>query len=317
MTSCSSSRRIASPISSPTSSACRGAGWCGCSRCPSRSGRGSRSSCTCPRPASPPSSPVASPTRWPRPTGPNRRRSSRSSGANTLARIAIDIRRPDDQTFADLDALEQAIDDVSTSWGDQVRAALHREVGEERARHLYEQVGVHAPASYRAATSADRAVDDLGHIAELLDGDGTDLGRVRAGRRLARQRLAGQGLPAGDTGHAGRAVAGARSPRPASARRAAVHVPHRRRPGLPLRHRRADARRRHPRRCPSGRDATGVLGAAGRRAGGRRVQPARPAGGAVDRRGRGGAGLRQVPPPDRVRLQPALRRGDAVLGTRN
>ena len=96
-------------------------------------------------------------------------------GANTLARIAIDIRRPDDQTFADLDALEQAIDDVSTSWGDQVREALRRDVGEERARRLYDQVGVHAPPSYRAATTADRAVDDLGHISALLDGDDTDL----------------------------------------------------------------------------------------------------------------------------------------------
>ncbi|MFV0307146.1 MAG: NAD-glutamate dehydrogenase domain-containing protein, partial [Desertimonas sp.] len=91
-------------------------------------------------------------------------------GANTLARIAIDVRRPDDRTRADADALERTIDEVSTSWSDRVMAALRRELDDDTARRLFERVGRHAPASYRAATNPELAVDDLRHVLDVLDG---------------------------------------------------------------------------------------------------------------------------------------------------
>ena len=94
-------------------------------------------------------------------------------GANTLARIAVNVRRPADDVRADLDALERTVDEVSTSWTDRVLSSLTRELGDEAGRHLFQRVGAHAPGSYRAATAPDRAVDDLRHVAEVLDGEAT------------------------------------------------------------------------------------------------------------------------------------------------
>ncbi|MET0578270.1 MAG: NAD-glutamate dehydrogenase domain-containing protein, partial [Ilumatobacteraceae bacterium] len=89
-------------------------------------------------------------------------------GASSLARITISVRRPDGGPVVDLDALERRIDEASTSWPDRLRAALVADVGEEEARTLFDRVGVHAPAAYRAAASPERAAHDVRQIDQLL-----------------------------------------------------------------------------------------------------------------------------------------------------
>ena len=92
-------------------------------------------------------------------------------GASSLARIAVSVRCPDGQRSIDLEMLERTIDELSTSWPDRLKAALVADFGEDRGRVLFEQVGEHAPPSYRAAVPPDRAISDVRRIASLLDGD--------------------------------------------------------------------------------------------------------------------------------------------------
>ena len=157
----------------------------------------------------------------------------------------------------------------------------------------------------------ERAIGDLRRIADLVAGDAdlaTSLGhdvdapagewRFRVYRRGAPAALS-ELLPLLD--HLG--VAGPR--------RAAVHVPPRRRAGLPLRHRRPGRRPTSTstssggRRCRR-RSASSSPARRGRRFN-RLVLRAGLSAREVDDR----AVLRQVPAPDRVRLQPALHRGHA------
>jgi glutamate dehydrogenase len=92
-------------------------------------------------------------------------------GASSLARISVSVRRPSTSIEVDLDALERAIDELSTSWPERLRGALIGELGEKAGHDLFERVGRHAPAAYRAAVVPERAVGDVRRIATLLDGD--------------------------------------------------------------------------------------------------------------------------------------------------
>ncbi|HEU4840278.1 MAG TPA: NAD-glutamate dehydrogenase domain-containing protein, partial [Ilumatobacteraceae bacterium] len=89
-------------------------------------------------------------------------------GASSLARIAVSVRRGEATRPVDLSALERAVDELSTAWSDGLRAALVADVGEERARALFDAVGAHAPPAYVAAVSPDRAISDVRRIAELV-----------------------------------------------------------------------------------------------------------------------------------------------------
>ncbi len=129
----------------------------------------------------------------------------------------------------------------------------------------------------------------------------------RPRRRRAAGGVALPRLPARRPGRPVRAAAAARPPRVAGPRRTAVHVPPRRRPGLRLRHRGPGRHRRRPRRAAPGRPAGCVHGPPGWFRRERRLQPAGPARRAERARSLARAGVRQVPAPDRVRVQPGVR----------
>ncbi len=95
-------------------------------------------------------------------------------GPSTLARIAVSVRRGDGVVAVDTDAMERAIDALSTSWADRLRAALVSEVGEHEAGAQFDRVGAHAPAAYIAAVAPERATGDVRRIVDLLAG-GHDL----------------------------------------------------------------------------------------------------------------------------------------------
>ncbi len=120
--------------------------------------------------------------------------------ASTLARIAVSVRRPSESVRADLDVLERAVDEVSTSWADHLKRSLIRELGDEQGRQWFERVGANAPASYRAVVAPDRAIDDLRHVVELLDGDRDLIAAlahdVDAGPGEWRMRVYRRGAPA-------------------------------------------------------------------------------------------------------------------------
>nr|MBA2326148.1 NAD-glutamate dehydrogenase [Actinomycetota bacterium] len=132
--------------------------------------------------------------------GADRRTFEPFLGASSLARIAVSARRPAGPPRADLDALARLIDERSTSWPDRLRAALGAELGEERGRALYEQVGAYAPAAYRAAVVPERAVGDVRRIGSLLDGSAeltTSLGHdIDSPPGEWRFRVYRRGLPA-------------------------------------------------------------------------------------------------------------------------
>ncbi len=91
-------------------------------------------------------------------------------GASSLARIAVSVRRPGTSSGIDVAVLERTIDELSTSWPERLRAALIGEFGEEAGVDLFDRVGSHAPAAYRAAVAPERAIGDVRRIASLLDG---------------------------------------------------------------------------------------------------------------------------------------------------
>ena len=88
-------------------------------------------------------------------------------GASTLARITLTVRRPDGLPPV-LDRLADVVDELTTSWDDRLRSVLTRELGVAAGRSLYERVGVHAPADFRANVPPARAVSDLERIDRLL-----------------------------------------------------------------------------------------------------------------------------------------------------
>jgi glutamate dehydrogenase len=101
-------------------------------------------------------------------------------GASSLARIAVSVRRPATAGGVDLAGLERTIDELSTSWPERLRATLVGALGEEAGNDLFDRVGRHAPAAYRAAVVPERALGDIRRIASLLDGADeltTSLGR--------------------------------------------------------------------------------------------------------------------------------------------
>ncbi|MGH9271749.1 MAG: NAD-glutamate dehydrogenase [Ilumatobacteraceae bacterium] len=120
--------------------------------------------------------------------------------ASSLARIAVSVRRPDGASAADPDVLERVIDELSTSWDDRLREALVNEVGEAPGRVLYDRIGAHAPAAYRAAVPPGRATGDVQRIGALLKG-GRDMATavahdVDAPEREWRFRIFRRGSPA-------------------------------------------------------------------------------------------------------------------------
>ncbi|HEX4980076.1 MAG TPA: NAD-glutamate dehydrogenase domain-containing protein, partial [Ilumatobacteraceae bacterium] len=88
-------------------------------------------------------------------------------GASTLARITLTVRRPDGVPPV-LDRLADVVDELTTSWDDRLRSVLTRQLGAAAGRSLYERVGVHAPADFRANVPPARAVSDLERIDRLL-----------------------------------------------------------------------------------------------------------------------------------------------------
>ena len=91
--------------------------------------------------------------------------------ASSLARVTVSVRRPSPDRHADLDALEQVIDEQSISWTDRLRTALVSELGEEHGHRLFDVAGKAAPAAYRAAVAPERAAADLRRIEDVLTGE--------------------------------------------------------------------------------------------------------------------------------------------------
>ncbi|HEX6659963.1 MAG TPA: hypothetical protein VF065_17850, partial [Ilumatobacter sp.] len=101
-------------------------------------------------------------------------------GASSLARIAVSVRRPATASDVDLATLERAVNELSRSWPDRLRDALVGDLGEAAGSDMFDRVGRHAPAAYRAAVAPERAIGDVRRIAALLDSDEeltTSLGR--------------------------------------------------------------------------------------------------------------------------------------------
>ena len=269
------------PGSWPPSSGSRSASSCGCSRCPSRSGRGSTVLVYLPRNRFTAELPERVADAVAAAYGADRRTFEPHLGASSLARIAVSVRRPDGAAPVDLDALERAdrraVDVVG---GPAAGGARRRRRRGARAADAVRRASARTrPPAYRGgrAAGAGRSATSAASPTLLAERRRADhVARPR--RRRAAGGVALPRLPAGRAGGAVRAAAAARPPRPAGARRAAVHVPRRRRAGLRLRHRR-------PRRRPTststsraaGRAAGRVRRARRRRRRERRLQPPRPA----------------------------------------
>ena len=265
-----------SPGSSPTSSGCRSAGWCACSRCPSPSGRGRRCSSTCPAAAS-------------RPTCPSGRRRRRRRLRRRAAHVRVVPRRQlaGPHRGQRAPAVRRRRAPISTrssgpSTSCRRRGPTGSAVAGQRARRgagprsCSTRVGAHAPAVVpRRRRPATAPSATCGTIVALLDGD-RDLvtalahdvdaapgeWRFRVYRRGTPAALA-ELLPLLD--HLGLQALDERP----------FDVPVRRRAGPPVRHRRAGAGRRRARRPRAGPSCSGRsprLVARRRRE--RRLQPA-------------------------------------------
>ena len=230
-TSCSSSSRRRWRGSWRRSSGSRSASSCGRSRCPSRSGRGSRCSCTCPATGSRPSCPSGSPTPSPTPTRPTGGTFETDVGASSLARIAVSVRCAGPARVASTSTRSSgSIDELSTSWSDRLRrgARRRRRRGARRASCSTPSAPTRRPAYVAAVApgAGDRRRPPHRRAARAGDAELTTVARPR--RRRPGRRVALPRVPARHAGRAVRAAAAARPPRPAGARRAAVHVPPRR-----------------------------------------------------------------------------------------
>ncbi len=121
-------------------------------------------------------------------------------GASSLARITVSVRRPATAVGIDLGSLERAVGELSTSWPERLREALVVQLGEAAGTALFDRVGRHAPAAYRAAVTPEQAIGDVRRIGTLLDGDEeltTSLGHdVDAPSGEWRFRVYRQGAPA-------------------------------------------------------------------------------------------------------------------------
>ena len=228
-TSSSSCRRTELAGSWPRSSASRSASWCACSRCPSRSGRGRRCSCT-----------SRAPVHRRAPRARRRRRRPRLRRRPADVRVvrrrqlagphrgerAPPERRPPGRPRRPRAVDRRAVDVV-------VRPAaggLVAELGEERPARSVRRASAAtrrpptAPPSRPSGRSATSAASP-----RLLAGADELATSPRPRRRRPGGRVALPRVPAGIAGGAVRAAAAARPPRPGGARRAAVHVPPRRR----------------------------------------------------------------------------------------
>ncbi|MDQ3177917.1 MAG: NAD-glutamate dehydrogenase [Actinomycetota bacterium] len=96
-------------------------------------------------------------------------------GQSSLARISLSVRPPDGHPAPDLDQLGNAIDEMSTSWGDRLLRCLVVERGEVEARRLHTEVARYLPPEYRQLVDPGSAAGDLDRIAEVLAPDGPEL----------------------------------------------------------------------------------------------------------------------------------------------
>ena len=89
-------------------------------------------------------------------------------GTSTLARVTFTVERSHD-TEPDLDALSDAVDELTTSWIERVREAAVYEHGDERGLRLVTRCAQVAPAGYRTNVDPTAAVGDLDRIVAMLD----------------------------------------------------------------------------------------------------------------------------------------------------
>ena len=207
--------------------------------------------------------------------GADRRTFEPYLGASSLARIAVSVRRPDGaeprRPRRPRAARRRAVDVVVRP---AARRARRRASARRRRATLFERVGAHAPAAYRAAVPPERADHDVRRIAALLDGDAeltTSLGhdvdappgewRFRVYRRGAPAALS-ELLPLLD--HLGLQALDEQPYTFRPRRRAGVRLRHRRPRAGRRRARRAAARppcrRPSPRSSPAPSRATGSTG---------------------------------------------------------
>ena len=249
-------RRRRWPGSSPTSSGCRSASWCACSRCPSPSGRGSRCSSTCRATGSRPSCPSASPTPSPTAYGAERAhvrvvpRRQLAGPHRASACAAPDERRAGRPRRARA-GRRRAVDVVG---GPAARGARRRASARSAGAPLFERVGAHAPAGVpRRRPAATGPIGDVRRIAALLDGDDE---LTHAARPRRRRAAGGVALPRLPPRRRRRRCPSCCRCSTTSGCRPSTSSPYtfraRRRAGLPLRHRRPGAGRRRARRPAGG-----------------------------------------------------------------
>jgi len=91
-------------------------------------------------------------------------------GTSSLARITFTVQRSTDEV-PDLDELSDRVDALTTSWVDRLEIAARRQLGDMAAGRLVGRFADAVPDSYRSSVEPETAVDDLEHLARLLDSD--------------------------------------------------------------------------------------------------------------------------------------------------
>ena len=92
-------------------------------------------------------------------------------GTSSLARISMTVRG---SAPAELDRLGALIDEESTTWDERARDALVEALGEVDGAEVFNAVRGRVPGDYQARVRPSAAVGDLSHVADLLDGRGSD-----------------------------------------------------------------------------------------------------------------------------------------------
>lgn len=87
--------------------------------------------------------------------------------SSALARIHYVINLNDPTVLVDHDGIEQQLADLAQLWPDRLQETLIGSVGEQQALALMAQFGQSFPPGYRNDQTADRAVIDITHMAEL------------------------------------------------------------------------------------------------------------------------------------------------------